>query len=251
MGSSQTLAYPNMVINTSVAESFDYLATELERRRATAPDAQAAVQELVRETLAKHQRILFSGDNYSGEWEEEAARRGLLNLKNTPDALASFDKEENYAFFEKYGVLSRRETESRANVLFSAYAHRIGVEALSMFQLARTSILPGAVAYQKKLADSILATRSVSSAIDLGDQEALLAELSSGIGRTKAGIDGLTAAHREAEEQGDEPRRNALFARDRLVPAMNELRACADRLEEIVDDDVWPLPKYHELLFLH
>ena len=250
VGASQTIAYPNMVINTAVAESFDYLATELERRAGTG-DRHAVVQELVRETLTKHQRVLFSGDNYSGEWEREAEKRGLLNLKNTPDALGHFASDKNLELFERYGVLSRRETVSRSNVFYSAYAHRIGVEALSTLHIAATAILPAGIAFQKDVADSINAARAASPKADVDEQEAMLAELSQSVSRLRVALTALKEAHRRSEEQGDDPIVNATFARDHVLPAMNEVRGRADDLEWTVDDALWPLPKYHELLFLH
>ncbi len=251
VGASQTIAYPNMVINTIVAESFDYLCSEIDERKKSGKDTQKAVSELVKETLAKHQRIIFSGDNYSGEWEREAERRGLLNLKNTPDALAGFASEKNLELFEKYGVLNRRETVARSNVFYEAYAHRINVEALSTLHLATTAILPAAVQYQRTLADSINATRAASAVIDLDDQVRHLYEIANGISRLKQALDALGETQRTSEDLHHDPIVAATTARDQVVPAMNDVRASADALEDLVDDGLWPLPKYHELLFIH
>src|SRR6185436_15312526 len=179
VGSSQTIAYPNIFLNTAVAESFDFLADEIEKRSKGAADRRAVIQEVVRETLTQHQRILFSGDNYSREWEKEAARRGLLNAKNTPDALALSPTEKNLALFERYAVLSRRESTARSNIFYSAYIHRVGVEALTMVQLASTVILPASLAYQKQLADTINAARAAAPKADLVEQEKLLVEVAS------------------------------------------------------------------------
>ena len=250
-GASQTLAYPNMVINTIVAESFDFLATEIEARTKSGTSAKDAVQEVVKETLAKHQRIIFSGDNYSSEWEKEAERRGLLNLKNTPDALANFASEKNLELFEKYGVLNRRETIARSNVLYEAYLHRIYVESLSTIHLARTAVMPAAIADQKAIADSINATRAASGKIDLSDQENHLADVANAIGRLEQALRTLEDCQRRGEESGDDPIAGSTHARDQIVPAMNEVRSRADDLEGLVDDNLWPLPKYHELLFIH
>jgi len=160
-------------------------------------------------------------------------------------------REEHIPLFEKYNVLTRRESLSRSNVLHTGYAHRIAVEALSMLQIAGTSILPAAAAYQKNLADSINATRAASAAVDLSDQENLLGDVATSIGRLKVGIDRLRSAHERSEEIGDDPVAAAVFGRDELRPAMTEVRRQADHLETLVDDGLWPLPKYHELLFLH
>ena len=251
VGSDQTIAYPNMVLNTIVAESADWLATQIEARARRSGDKRAAVQELVRETLGKHQRVLFGGDNYSSEWEREAERRGLLNLKDTPAALERFASEENIQLFEKYGVLSRREAVSRSNVWYRGYGHRVGVEALSMQQIAATQLLPAAVEYQRRLAESIVLTRSASARVDLAEQEEMLGELASTIGRLKVALDRLATVQRGAEELGHDDVPLAVFSRDKILPAMNEVRTHADRLETLVDDSLWPLPKYSELLFIH
>jgi len=250
VGSSQTVAYPNIMINTAVAESCDLLAAEIEKR-AKGGDARAAIQEVVRETLTAHQRVLFSGDNYSREWEREAARRGLLNLKNTPDALAHFASEKNLALFEKYAVLSRRETSARSKVFYSAYTHRIAVEALTMVQMASTMVLPAGLAYQRAVAESINSARAASARVDLGEQEDLLVGLSSTLSRLRGALKHLKHAHEQLEEQGGDPTVTALYCRDQLLPAMQDLRSHADRLEGLVDDSLWSLPRYHELLFVH
>ncbi|NOT29507.1 MAG: glutamine synthetase type III [Planctomycetes bacterium] len=250
VGSSQTIAYPNIFLNTAVSESFDVLSDEIEKRSKGGAERKAAIQEVVRETLKRHQRILFSGDNYSREWERESARRGLLNAKNTPDALALFPSEKNLALFERYAVLSRRETTARSNIFYSAYIHRIAVEALTMVQLASTALLPAGIAYQKQLADSINAARAAAPKAELGEQEKLLVELASTISRLRAALTHLKEAHAHLEEK-PEAVAQSLHCRDQILPAMVELRAHADRLEGLVDDTLWPLPKYHELLFVH
>jgi len=250
VGSDQTIAFPNMVINTIVAESFDYLATELEKRGGGGAPSPDAIQALVRETLTRHQRILFSGDNYSREWKQEAEKRGLLNLTDTPSALAHFATGPNIELFERYRILSRRETEARARIQYTAYVHRVGVEALAMHKIASTAILPAAVQYQRVLAESLIAARSATKA-DLSPQQALLDEVAGLTGALKTGIDRLEAAHRGLEEQHGEAADAAAFCRDRILPVMEEVRGRADRLEVLVDDSLWPLPKYSELLFVH
>ena len=252
-GASQTIAYPNMVINTIVSESMDYLSDHIEERKRanSGSDSRQIVQELVQETLRKHHRILFSGDNYADEWTREAERRGLLNLRNTPDALGRFAAEKNVALFERYGVLSRRETISRSNVFFAGYVHRINVEALATMQIAATSVLPVAIEYQKRIADSINAARAASAAMDLGEQEKLLVEVGDTLNRLRAGLRSLEERHRQCEEQEGDPTVAARIARDQVIPAMEQVRSHADHLEGLVDDSLWSLPKYHELLFLH
>ncbi len=252
-GASQTIAYPNIVFNTIVAESMDYLSDNIEERQRANPSTatRQIVQELVQETLKAHQRVLFSGDNYAGEWTREAERRGLTNLRSTPDALAHFAAEKNIKLFERYGVLNRRETMSRSNVFFASYVHRINVEAMATLQLASTSILPAAIEYQKRIADSINAARAASAAMDLGEQEKLLIDIGDTINRMRAGLRSLKERHRHCEEQDGEPTVGAKIARDQVLPAMEQVRTHADHLEGLVDDTLWSLPKYHELLFLH
>ncbi len=249
VGSDQTIAYPNMVINTIVAEAFDRMATEIEKR-ANGGDAKDAIQAVVKDTLTKHQRILFSGDNYTEEWQQEAAKRGLLNLKDTPTALANFASQENCKLFEKYKVLTRRETESRSNVWHTAYVHRVGVEALAMLDIARSAILPAAIAYQRNVAESINAARTASAGIEFSTQEEILTEVAEHIAFLKRGCDELVVAHHRLEAESD-PVAGSILARDGVLPAMVAVRARTDRLEELVDDHIWPLPKYSELLFSH
>ena len=246
-GSQQSIAFPNIVLNTIVAESLDFLAEELE---GSTGDRTQAIQSLVQATLKRHQRILFNGDNYAGEWEQEAKRRGLLNIKDTPSAIDTFASEKNARLFEHYGVLSKRELESRALILFDAYSHRLNVEALSALNIASTQILPAAVKYQRILADSINATRTATPKTDLGVQEEFLGEVSATIANFKQAIDKLLARVHEVEDLHDS--RAGAFARlEKLVPGMLDLRQHGDHLEKMVDDELWPLPKYRELLFLH
>jgi glutamine synthetase len=251
VGSSQSIAYPNVFLNVAVADALDHLADEIEKRSKGAGDRRAVIQEVVRETLTKHQRILFSGDNYSREWEREAARRGLLNAKNTPDALVQFATEKNLALFERYGVLSRRETTARSNIFYSSYIHRVAVEALTMLQMGSTAVLPPAIAYQKQVAEAINAARAASPKADLVEQEGLLVELTATIGRLRSALKHLKEVHERAEEKNGDPAAQAVHSRDQILPAMSDLRVQADRLELMVDDGLWPLPKYHELLFVH
>jgi len=246
VGSSQTIAFPVMVINTIVAESLAHLAKELEGK-AHSPET---LQSVIRQTLLAHQRILFGGDNYSREWQQEAERRGLLNLIDTPSALERFARPENLELFERFGVLSRRETLSRNEVLHAAYVHRIHVEALSLRNLAATSVLPPALAYQASVANAIAAARAALPALDLSEQETLLRDLVTTIGRLQRAIAALEKAEHAIEHSG-ETRARTVHVRDTVLPAMAETREACDRLEALVDDVTWPLPKYRELLFAH
>ena len=249
VGSSQSIANPNMVLNTIVAESLDYIATEIESRNGKGQRTEV-IAELVREILTKHRRILFSGDNYSEQWVQEAERRGLLNLKETPSALASWTAPKNEALFARYGVLNSRETHARSSVYYNMYSHRLNVEALSMLEIASTSILPVAIGCQKRVADSIKAVSEVSPKIDLRSQLGLLEHVSAEIGRLQAACERLRVAQKEAEHGSGSHQAKAESFRDNVLPAMQQVRSSADVLEGLVEDDLWPLPKYRELLFI-
>ena len=245
-GSSQSIALPNTVLNTAVAESLDHLSDAIEQ----GGGGERVMAEVVRESLKAHRRILFSGDNYSAEWEQEAAERGLLNLRDTPSAIATLSTEKNQVLFERYNVLTRRELTARATILNQTFAHRLGVEALCMLDMASTMVLPAAISYQSRIAGAIGSARNASADLDLSEQEALLGEVVGGIGRLRRGLIALEGAHQAAERAGDEEAM-AIAYRDTVCPVMETVRDAADQLEGLVDDDLWPLPKYAELLMVH
>ncbi|QDU67643.1 glutamine synthetase III [Engelhardtia mirabilis] len=246
-GSGQSIAFPVTVINTMVADSMDYLSGLIESRGGD-PET---IAKIVRETLAAHQRILFSGDNYSEEWRQEAAKRGLANHDNTPAALAILQKDETLDLFDRHNVMTRRETASRATVLYQAYAEGVVVEALTLNELARTSVLPVALRYQRVIADAIKSTAEAGHGIPLDGERALLAEVSSEIQGLMKTTDELARVHHTIESGSHEAPALASAVRGNLVPAMAAVRAHCDKLESLVDDELWPLPKYRELLFAH
>jgi glutamine synthetase len=250
VGASQSIAYPNIILNTIVAESLDWFATEIEKRGGTG-DRREVIQGLVREALTKHKRILFSGDNYAAEWVQEAERRGLLNLRDTPAALAGFASSTNTKLFDTYKVFTPRECESRATVLNQMYVHRVSVEALSMRDVASTLILPAAMTCQKRVAESIGAVIAVNPQADLKPQREHLAQISDAINRLSGAVGDLSKARHHAEESKGNANEVAQAFRDEVVPAMVRVREPADLLETLIDDDLWPLPKYREILFLH
>jgi glutamine synthetase len=250
VGASQSIAYPNTILNTIVAESLDYISGEIEKRGG-AGDRREVIQALVRETLTKHRRILFSGDNYSAEWVAEAERRGLHNMKDTPSALAAFSAKKNVELFDRFKVFSPRETESRANVLNQMYVHRVSVEAATMRDIAYTLILPAALEYQHRLAETISTTANVAKEADVKAERDLLSQLALWTSRLKAATESLARARHEAEEKEGGAAAKAAAFRDHVIPAMNAVRETADLLETVVADELWPLPKYREILFLH
>jgi glutamine synthetase len=249
VGSGQSIALPNIILNTVVAESLDHLATRIEQAGG-AGDRREAIQAIVRETLAEHRRILFSGDGYTDDWTAEAEKRGLFNLKDTPSALVRLTTPENAELFERYGIYSARESQARANVRTLQYVHAIQVEALTLRNMASTSILPAAITYQERLASSLRAVAEVSSKIDTRSQLELLEQVTAATNQLKQANDRLGQALQACERNGTAPEQQAAWMRDQVVRAMLDVRAQADLLETLVDDDLWPLPKYRELLFL-
>ena len=244
LGSSQSPALPNTVLNTIVAEAIDELADELEAALKDGPPAgdplrdavlEDALRPILQHSYAENKRIIFGGDNYDEEWHAEAERRGLLNLRATPDALPYLVSDETVAVFEKHNVLSRRELESRHEVSLEQYVTKLNIEAETAASLARTMLVPAAARHLALLLEA-----------QLGE---LATETSDLIAEFTEAIKKLEAANR-AENQPEQLEEHATFMRDSVVPAMTEVRAAADTLEKVVADDLWPLPKYSEILFI-
>jgi len=234
LGSSMSLAFPNTVLNTIVAEAIDELAGKLEEKTSGGADIAEAVIEIVKESYAVNKQVCFGGDNYSEEWHAEAEQRGLKNLRTTPDALPEVLSEQTIAAFENYDVLSKRELESRYEVWLEQYALRANIEAETAFSIAKTRILPAALRH--------LATIGEAGVAELeGEVRGLLAELTAALGELE------TANAYPDELEGIDL---AIHARDRQLTAMAAVRKAADKLEKVVADDLWPLPKYEEMLFI-
>jgi glutamine synthetase len=239
LGSSMSLALPNTVLNTIVAEAIDDLASKVESGTSGGASLEAAVLAVVKETWHDHKRIVFGGDNYAEEWHAEAERRGLANLRQTPDALPWLIEPSTVRAFEAYDVLSERELHARYEVFLEQYVTTINIEGETAASIARTMLLPAAVTW--------------SSSLDMAGDGA-------GIGRLKDEIDGLVDEFVEAifglEEanaghpETDEILESAKYVQGSVLPAMERAREVADKLERIVPDDLWPLPKYSEILFI-
>ena len=242
-GSGQTVAVPMIILNTIMADSFDYVATVLEAAVADGADFDSAVQTLLTDIITEHGAVVFNGDGYSENWQLEAAERGLLNLKTTPDALPELIKPESIALFEKYGVFSERELYSRYEVRIEQYSLTIAVEAKLALEIGTTVILPAALRYQTELAGNVTALKAAGIEADT----TLLYAVSNPIGDLTEALSVLKGAlSTHVEGSFDE----ALHARDALLPAMAAVRAAADTLESVVADDLWPLPTYQEMLFI-
>lgn len=244
VGSSFSVAGPNITLNTIVAEALSQFADRLE----PAPDKEAAARALVREVLIKHGRILFGGNNYSKEWEEEAKRRGLLDLKTTVDALPYFIRPENIALFEKHKVYSEAEIRSRYEILMEKYCKTIQIEAMTMVEMVRKNILPVVTSYAGKLSDAALSKRALCGELACQAEGAMVQKLSA-LGdclynRTE-NLENLLLSAKEAVDVSA----LAVYYKDSVLQAMGELRAVADELEVLVGEEDWPIPTYGALLF--
>src|SRR3712207_523087 len=235
LGSSMSLAFPNTVLNTIVAEAIDSLSEDLENAINGGATLEDAVAQVVKSTYAEHKRVVFDGDNYSDEWHAEAERRGLANLRTTPDALPAIVDDQTLTVFGNYDVLSRRELESRYEVLLEQYVTKLNIEAETAASLARTRILPAAVRYLLELNTAGLTV--------------LEEELRGVVEAFTASIQTLEKANAGHPEDG-EILAHAEYMRDAVIPAMDGCREIADRLEKLVADDLWPLPRYEEMLFI-
>jgi glutamine synthetase len=232
-----SLGFVNTVLNTIVAESIDELAKELEKQlKVTKGDIGAAVSVVVKGVWEADNRIVFGGDNYSDEWHAEAEQRGLMNLRTTPDALPWIVHKQTVAAFEAYNVLSKRELESRYEVLLEQYATKLNIEGETAAAMARTMILPAAVRHLAELRAAGL--------------DEITAETEGLVGQLWTAIGVLENANLAENQPDDEALKWSKYMRDKVIPAMDGVRAVADRLESIVADDLWPLPKYSEMLFI-
>lgn len=248
VGSTSTIAWPNTVLNTIIAESLDYIATKLESSLAGSTSQEqrdTAVRSLLREILQSHRRVVFDGDNYSSDWHEEAERRGLPNLKTAPDAFPALVTQKALDMFEHYHVLTNIEMEARAEVLLDQYATIVSIEARTLIMMLSTQVLPAALRYQGELAsivsalhaNSVECSRSVARLGDVGRLSEALQE----------SIDGLQDS---VQREFDRVQEHANYIRDSLIPSMNVARVISDHLEELIPDDIWPLPSYTEMLFI-
>jgi glutamine synthetase len=237
LGSSMSLSLPNTVLNTIVAEAIDYLADQLEEATASGAPLEEAVKSVIQRSYAANKMIVFGGDNYSEEWHTEAQARGLLNLQATPDALPYLIDDQAVGLFSDYGVLSKRELESRYEVFAEQYVTKLNIEAETAASIARTILLPAAANH--------LATLLAAELSELASETSdLIADFTSAI---KA----LEDANLAENQPHDDILEHARYMRDNVIPAMAAVRAVADRLEKVVADDLWPLPKYSEILFIN
>lgn len=242
-GSGQTINVPMIILNTIMADSLDYMATWLEKSVGEGEEFDVAVQKLLTEIITEHGAVVFNGDGYSENWQIEAAERGLPNLKTTLDAIPELVKPEAIEVFEKYGVFSERELESRVEVRYETYALTVAVEAKLALEIGSTVILPAAVRYQTELAQNVATLKAAGVEPDL----TLLQMVSEPIGALTAALATLKEG---LSHHADSATEEAKHAQSALLPAMDAVRAAADTLESIVADDLWPLPTYQEMLYI-
>ena len=243
-GSAENLSDCNTILNTAVAKELKGYADELEK----ADDFTSAAIALVKRTIRDHRRVIFNGNGYTAEWEEEAAKRGLPNKKNTPAALPALIEPKNIALMEDFGVLTKVEMESRYEVEMEHYSKIINIEALTMLEMARKQLLPAINAYMSEVANTAASKLAVSEAISVRSETKTLTRLSTDADAMSDAIDALQAAVDTAEAMTDESAKAVSF-HDDVLPKMDALRAAADDAETICGEDYWPLPSYSKMLY--
>lgn len=242
VGSADSIASPNTILNAIVAEAFCEAADILEN----ASDFELAVHDLIKEYMTKHQRIIFNGNGYSEEWVEEAERRGLPNIKSMVEAVETLTTDKAVKLFEKFHIFTKAELESREEILYETYAKTINIEALTMIDMASKQIIPAAVKYTKTLADTVIAVKEAGA--DASVQSGILSAVSEKLAEAKAALEKL----QEIEDRANgmkEGKEQAFFYKDTVRTAMEALRKPVDELEMLVDKKVWPYPTYADLMF--
>lgn len=242
VGSADSIASPNTILNAIVAEAFCEAADVLEK----ADDFDLAVHDLIKEYLTKHQRIIFNGDGYSDEWVAEAQRRGLPNIKSMIEAVDTLTTEKSVKLFSKFGIFTEAELESREEILYETYAKTINIEALTMIDMASKQIIPAVIRYTKSLADTVIAVREAGA--EASAQADLLKTVSEKLSAMKTALAKLEDVEAKAGAIGS-AKEQAFYYKDVVKAAMEELRTPVDEAEMLVDRQVWPVPTYGDLIF--
>ena len=243
-GSAENLSDCNTILNTAVAKELKGYADELEK----ADDFTSAAIALVKRTIRDHRRVIFNGNGYTAEWEEEAAKRGLPNKKNTPAALPALIEPKNIALMEDFGVLTKVEMESRYEVEMEHYSKIINIEALTMLEMARKQLLPAVNAYMSEVANTAASKLAISESLSVRSETKALTRLSADADAMSDAVDELQAAVNAAKALSDESAKAVAF-HDDVLPKMDALRAAADDAETICGEDYWPLPSYSKMLY--
>ena len=244
LGSTANIACPNTILNTIVAESLDYVSDYIEGK----DDIDKALNEILKKILKEHKAIIFNGNNYAPEWVVEAESRGLLNLKSSAEALPHYTDEKNIKLFEKHGVYTKLELESRKEILLEKYSQTINIEALTMLEMIKKDIIPAVCNYSKDLTESALAKKDLSSDIDISLETNLVSKissLSSCLAKKTADLEKVLLGAKDC----DDSEKLAKYYHDTVLSQMNEVHAIADELETLVGKGYWPFPTYTDLLF--
>jgi len=246
VGSSAPVAWSNTVLNAIIAESLDFMATQLEKRAGKNPTAaklESAVKSLLKEVVKEHRRVCFDGDGYSKAWHDEAAKRGLPNHRSTVDAIAVFGSKKAAEVFTKFNILSKRELEARHEIMVEQYVKLLRIEARTLQNIVRTAVLPCALRFQAELADTVGATQHCG--VECPGTEAQLRDVVALVESLRKAV----AAVEKADDFHGDHGKHAVHYRDHLLPAMLETRKCCDALEKVMPADLYPMPTYRELLF--
>jgi glutamine synthetase len=245
VSSGQSISFPNTALNAAMSDALDEVATELEKVTAKGEDLKTAVAKLLTKVVKEHKRIVFNGNNYSAEWEKEAGKRKLLNLKNTVDALPQLVTPEVTKLFERYKILNERELHARYEIYLENYNKTINVEGQLMVLMANRYILPAALEYQRRIGESVAAVKAGGSTSTQGKK--LLSQYTKLVDQLKSQADGLAAL---LDHNGGSAEKHAKYMRDKVVPAMAKLREVGDQIEVLTPHELWPLPTYREMLFV-
>ena len=246
LSAGQNISFPNMALNAAMADSLDSVATELEGAVAKGEDLNKAVGKLLTKIIKEHKRIIFNGNNYAPEWEKEAGRRKLLNLKNTVDALPQLVTKETLGLLERYKILNAREMHARYEIFLENYNKTVNVEGQLMVLLSHRYILPAALEYQKQIGQSVAAVKAGGSTSVQGKK--LLGQYTKLVDKLKAQTDALQAALDHSSNGSAE--KHAKYMRYKILPAMAKLREVGDEIEVLTPHEIWPLPTYREMLFV-
>ena len=244
LGSSASISGPNTVINTAVAEVLKQFADELE----SAPDFEKALHSLIKRVISQHKRIIFNGNGYDDTWLAEAEKRGLLNLKTTPDALPYFITEKSVALFTAHKVYTERELRSHYNILTRSYCNLVGIEAKTMVDMTKKDILPAVSEYSQVVGNTIITKRAVCESLNCVYETEMLKRISSLVANAYESVQALENALEKANAL-DGVDKLAIHYRDEILPTMSAIRKAVDELETIVSAKFWPMPTYGDLLF--
>jgi glutamine synthetase len=241
VGSAFSIAGPNFILNTIVAEELSRFADRLEKGE--------SADKIIASAMAAHQRIIFNGNNYAPEWVAEAEKRGLLNLITTVDALPYFIAPKNIELFSKHGILSETEIRSRYEILMDTYCRTISIEALTLMEIIKRQVIPAACAYSRDLADGVSAKLAVVAGLPCQAEKELIGKISALVDAMYQKTALLENALAKAPNHGTDIKTVATYYRDQVFAAMNDLRAAADETEPLLGRGYWPLPTYGDLLF--